>query len=594
MTIFKLADCRKDTSEISIFLAAYDRHVSARPGRGPLDSRLETAHVEVGNLEFHFLSNFVFHVLNDLDCLLGWVEDGSGRRRIRWWWKSASSGTWRVGIRFLEDGWASSGLYSRIHGIRINEKLYSPGMGCLHETQVCARLQVEMDQVDVAAPAWKIELNEVPRQERLTAERTRYVNEIKILSKLKAYRFLRHVIDHENVKEYNRIGTTPRYFDVAAVGGKTIQVRDTYFPIRATDREKESIRPNFINTLETWTTLIVGPMRDLDKDTPPLYTIRTDRVKDAEVWKFDVPVVVTGNGVLKTLTYEVACSRDLLEGDLQESEDEDPQPTQLFSAWVKQCYLHPAPDEDLVTNFGNYACFAKNLVGIIQKSADPVPRAEAVDPKFGEAEPPPDDDPSALRKYLQLCLWNEQTSLLVREFKRRLERSSYYGGGLPDLKDRNLEEKDLVECVRFWLRRGCDDYLAFHEDPKTWTPSGHNKSGVDRVTAIRGEIDGLDSLDAVDGMFTQLIRHRKVNGTEYPGDPCATRQTSFFPIFLYYVSRYALNKLGDRSTIAEKIRTWARGSRNENKITKFLVRDLTVVTARNYADLVKTFVRHYS
>jgi len=593
MTTFKLADCQKSTSVISILMGSYDNYVSPGHGRRTLDPRFKTAHVKVGNLDFYFISNFVFNVLNHYECLLGWVEDPTGERRIRWWWKSGSCGTWRAGIRFLEDGWTSKGIYEDIHKIKIAEKLYQQKTGYINETQVCSQLQVQMDKIDIVNPTWKIWLNEVPEKEKPTPERTRYVNDLKNLSKVKAFGFLKHVIDNENVKEYNQVGTTPRYYDVAAIDGKNINVKDTFFPVMATDRNKKMVNTNLINGLEIWSALIMEPMKDLRKSTAPLYTIDTDMVKDAQVWKFDVPVTVTGNPALKTLTYEIACSKDVLKGVHQQTKHHDPQHTEVFSAWVKQCYLHPAPDEDLVTSFGNNACFAKNLVGVIQKSADYVHQTEAVDPKYKEAERPVYGH-TKQQKYLHLALWNEKTSLLVREFKRRLEKSSYYDKGLQDFKDRNIGENEIVDCVKYWLGRGCDEYLAYHEDPETWTRFGHNQSGVDRVTAIKRKINGLGSLKAIDEMFTQLIKHRKVDGTKYSGDPCATRPTSFFPIFLFYVSRFALNKLGDKVPIVEKIRYWVKVNRNEDKITNFIVKDLKEVTAKNYAEVVKTFARYYS
>lgn len=590
MFIFKLSDCNISNTVISTLMNNYVRNISMIRGNRILDPRFNTIKIKVRQYEFCIISNLVVNVLNEHDCVLGWVEDEEGRRKGRWWWKSGSCGTWRAGIKFLDNGWASEGIYEDIHGIRFKEKSYIQNIGYLNETQVCHQLQVRMDHIDVARPDFRIWLNEVPLENRLS--RSRYVQEIKHLSNTKAFHFLNYIIDNDAVNQYNQTKTTPKYYDITTIDGKSINTGGTFFPIAAIDRGRELLCANLINALEIWSALIVEPMRYLTVKTRPLYIINTDMVKDVQVWQFDVPVVVKGNATLRTLTFEVACSKDVVRNADREIEEEDTEQPDIYGAWLKQCYLHPAPDEDAITSFGNYAYFAGNLVGIIQRSAASAGRTETSDPKPKEVDRSDDED-TAYEKLLDLFLWNEQTSLIVREFKRRVEKSSFYGGDLQNFADGKFDEKEIVECLKRWLHRACDEYLAFHRDQSTWTKYGHSQSGFDRVTAIKDKIDSLNNLNSVDLMFASLIRRRMVDGTPYSGDPCATRQTSFFPIFVFYMSRFALNKLGDMPTIAERIMYWAKAKHDEHKIVKFIVKDLKVVTARNYADVVKAFRKYY-
>lgn len=592
MVIFKLSDCNISNSVISTLMASYVSYVSVSHGNRRIDQRFNTINIRVGEYAFYIISNLVINVLNDHDCLLGWVEDEEGRRKGRWWWKSRNSGTWRVGIKFLDNGWASNGIYEDIHGIKIKEKHYIQRIGYLNETQICHHLQIRMDHIDVARPEFRIWLNEVSVENKLA--RSRYVQEIKHLSNTRPFHFLKYIVGNDTVNQYNQAGMTPKYYDITDIDGKNVNTGGTFFPIMAIDRNRELLCANLINALEIWSALIVEPMRYLTVKTRSLYIINTDMMKGVQVWQFDVPVIVNGNPRLRVLTFEVACSQDIVRNADEEIEDQDTERSDIYCAWVKQCFLHPAPDEDAITSFGNYACFAGNLVGIIQRSTAFVDRTEAIDPKPKEIDPSDDDDmDTEYDKFLKLCLWNEQTSLIVREFKRRVEKSSFYGGDLQNFADGKFDEKEIVECLKRWLHRACDEYLAFHKDQSTWTKYGHNQSGYDRVTAIKDKIDSLNNLKNVDLMFANLIRRRMVDGTSYSGDPCATGQTSFFPIFIFYMSRFALNKLGDMPTIAERITYWAKEKHDEHKILRFIVKDLKVVTARNYVDVVKAFKRYY-
>lgn len=100
------------------------------------------------------------------------------------------------------------------------------------------------------------------------------------------------------------------------------------------------------------------------------------------------------------------------------------------------------------------------------------------------------------------------------------------------------------------------------------------------------------NLDAIDLMFSNLIKNKTVNNKTFSGDPCATRQTSFFPIFLILTSMYALNSIG-KVRLVDKIKYYSSVTNDNHKILKFITKDLKKVGTKNCASVVLAFKAHY-